>query len=122
MVGNRKMSETYRVIAQGGGRAITSGDDAQLKAIDTGQPFRLAQQRSAMDVAIMKEIVRQTPELRAAVYDLAGGCPFCAGEDGEDTAGLRAPARGCVSSRKFGDGDCPKNDEERRALAEADSR
>ncbi|EOK0629082.1 conjugative transfer relaxase/helicase TraI domain-containing protein, partial [Escherichia coli] len=33
-------------------------------------PFRLQQTRSAADVAIMKEIVRQTPELREAVYSL----------------------------------------------------
>lgn len=35
-----------------------------------GTPFRLQQTRSAADVAIMKEIVRQTPELREAVYSL----------------------------------------------------
>ncbi|STU70513.1 conjugal transfer nickase/helicase TraI [Klebsiella pneumoniae] len=39
-------------------------------AIASGQPFRLTQQRSAADVAIMKEIVRQVPELRPAVYSL----------------------------------------------------
>ncbi|HFO4566145.1 TPA: hypothetical protein ACHJ07_005796, partial [Escherichia coli] len=38
--------------------------------IAPGQPFRLQQTRSAADVAIMKEIVRQTPELREAVYSL----------------------------------------------------
>ncbi|EOW4295032.1 type-F conjugative transfer system pilin acetylase TraX, partial [Escherichia coli] len=42
----------------------------QLQAIAPGQPFRLQQTRSAADVAIMKEIVRQTPELREAVYSL----------------------------------------------------
>lgn len=73
MAGNRKLSEAYQVLAKGGARVITSGDDAQLKAIETGQPFRLAQQRSAMDVAIMKEIVRQKPELREAVYDMIAG-------------------------------------------------
>lgn len=41
-----------------------------LQAIAPGQPFRLQQTRSAADVAIMKEIVRQTPELREAVYNL----------------------------------------------------
>ncbi len=41
-----------------------------LQAIAPGQPFRLQQTRSAADVAIMKEIVRQTPELREAVYSL----------------------------------------------------
>ncbi|EGI5795818.1 AAA family ATPase, partial [Salmonella enterica subsp. enterica serovar Othmarschen] len=47
-----------------------SGDTDQLQAIAPGQPFRLQQARSAADVAIMKEIVRQTPELRDAVYSL----------------------------------------------------
>lgn len=120
MVGNRKMSETYRVIAQGGGRAITSGDDAQLKAIDTGQPFRLAQQRSAMDVAIMKEIVRQTPELRAAVYDLTDGDVRSALARTAKTLPDYVPRHGDaylpVSSVTE---IAPKNDEERRALAEA---
>ncbi|HBL7007477.1 TPA: conjugative transfer relaxase/helicase TraI [Citrobacter koseri] len=73
MTGNKKLSETYSMIKTAGGRAITSGDDAQLKAIDTGQPFRLAQQRSAMDFAIMNEIVRQKPELREAVYAMIEG-------------------------------------------------
>lgn len=41
-----------------------------VQAIAPGQPFRLQQTRSAADVAIMKEIVRQTPELREAVYSL----------------------------------------------------
>ncbi len=47
-----------------GGRAVPSGDTDQLPPIASGQPFRLTQQRSAADVAIMKEIVRQVPELR----------------------------------------------------------
>lgn len=42
----------------------------RVQAIAPGQPFRLQQTRSAADVAIMKEIVRQTPELREAVYSL----------------------------------------------------
>lgn len=42
----------------------------QLQPIAPGQPFRLMQQRSAADVAIMKEIVRQVPELRPSVYSL----------------------------------------------------
>ncbi|MFP1451486.1 hypothetical protein ACLB1N_01380 [Escherichia coli] len=50
---------------------MASGDTTdQLQAIAPGQPFRLQQTRSAADVAIMKEIVRQTPELREAVYSL----------------------------------------------------
>lgn len=73
MIGNRAMSEAYQAIATGSGRAITSGDDAQLRAIEPGQPFRLMQQRSAVDTAIMKEIVRQTPELREVVYAMIEG-------------------------------------------------
>ncbi|EPU2151457.1 relaxase domain-containing protein, partial [Escherichia coli] len=42
----------------------------RVQAIAPGQPFRLQQTRSAADVVIMKEIVRQTPELREAVYSL----------------------------------------------------
>ncbi|EBX1067058.1 conjugative transfer relaxase/helicase TraI [Salmonella enterica subsp. enterica serovar Oranienburg] len=70
MVGNTDMARAYALIAAGGGRAVASGDTDQLQAIAPGQPFRLQQARSAADVAIMKEIVRQTPELRDAVYSL----------------------------------------------------
>ncbi|MEF4445066.1 type IV secretion system DNA-binding domain-containing protein, partial [Escherichia coli] len=67
-LGNTDMARAYALIAAGGGRAVASGDTDQLQAIAPGQPFRLQQTRSAADVAIMKEIVRQTPELREAVY------------------------------------------------------
>ncbi|HFW4715460.1 TPA: conjugative transfer relaxase/helicase TraI [Salmonella enterica subsp. enterica serovar Birkenhead] len=70
MVGNTDMARACALIAAGGGRAVASGDTDQLQAIAPGQPFRLQQTRSAADVAIMKEIVRQTPELRDAVYSL----------------------------------------------------
>lgn len=64
MVGNTDMARAYALIAAGGGRAVASGDTDQLQAIAPGQPFRLQQTRSAADVVIMKEIVRQTPEAR----------------------------------------------------------
>ncbi len=51
-------------MAAGGGRAVASGDTDQLQAIAPGQPFRLQQTRSAADVAVVEEDVRQTPELR----------------------------------------------------------
>lgn len=70
MLGNADMASAYALIASGGGRAVASGDSDQLQAIAPGQPFHLQQTRSAADVAIMKEIVRQTPELRPAVYSL----------------------------------------------------
>ncbi|MGY0154217.1 conjugative transfer relaxase/helicase TraI (plasmid) [Edwardsiella tarda] len=70
MLGNSDMASAYALIARGGGRAVASGDTDQLQAIAPGQPFHLQQTRSAADVAIMKEIVRQTPALRPAVYSL----------------------------------------------------
>lgn len=50
--------------------AAIASQKAGLHTPAPGQPFRLMQQRSAADVAIMKEIVRQVPELRPAVYSL----------------------------------------------------
>ncbi|WP_171005141.1 AAA family ATPase [Escherichia coli] len=73
MVGNTDMARAYALIAAGGGSCVASGDTDQLQAIAPGQPFRLQQTRSAADVVIMKEIVRQTPELREAVYSLITG-------------------------------------------------
>jgi len=70
MVGNSDMARAYALIAEGNGRAVMSGDEAQLEAISPGAPFRLAQGRSAIDMAVMKEIVRQTPELKPAVYKM----------------------------------------------------
>ncbi|VTN16451.1 Multifunctional conjugation protein TraI [Raoultella terrigena] len=70
MVGLADTAKALSLIAAGGGRAVLSGDSDQLQSIAPGQPFRLMQQRSAADVAIMKEIVRQVPELRPAVYSL----------------------------------------------------
>lgn len=67
MVGNRDMSDTLTRIASGGGRAVLSGDTQQLLSVENGAPFSLMQQRSTLDVAIMKDIVRQSPELRPAV-------------------------------------------------------
>ncbi|WP_447873127.1 conjugative transfer relaxase/helicase TraI [Serratia fonticola] len=70
MVGNADMARAYGLIAGGGGRAVSSGDTDQLQSIAPGQPFRLLQKRSAIDVAVMQEIVRQTPALKPAVYSL----------------------------------------------------
>ncbi|WP_407902036.1 conjugative transfer relaxase/helicase TraI [Providencia rustigianii] len=73
MVGNRNFSEVLGIIARGGGRGVLSGDTAQLLSVDSGTPFALAQDRSALDTAIMKEIVRQTPELRPAIEAIITG-------------------------------------------------
>lgn len=73
MIGNRDMAELYQLVTAGGGRMVSSGDTAQLQAISTGQPFRLVQQRSAIDTVVMKEIVRQTSELRPAIERMIAG-------------------------------------------------
>jgi conjugative transfer relaxase protein TraI len=73
MVGNRDMAELYQLVATGGGRMVSSGDTAQLQAVSTGQPFRLVQQRSAIDTVVMQEIVRQTPALRPAIESIIAG-------------------------------------------------
>ncbi|MCX9097495.1 conjugative transfer relaxase/helicase TraI [Providencia rettgeri] len=73
MIGNRNLSEVLQIIAQGGGRGVLSGDTAQLLSVDSGTPFVLAQDRSALDTAIMKEIVRQNPELRPAIEAIIAG-------------------------------------------------
>lgn len=73
MVGNRDMAELYQLVAAGGGRMVSSGDTAQLQAISTGLPFRLVQQRSAIDTVVMQEIVRQTPALRPAIRSIIAG-------------------------------------------------
>lgn len=73
MVGNRDMAELYQLVAAGGGRMVSSGDTAQLQAISTGLPFRLVQQRSAIDTVVMQEIVRQTPALRPAIESIIEG-------------------------------------------------
>lgn len=73
MVGNQNLNEVLSIIAKGGGRGVLSGDTAQLLSVDSGTPFALAQQRSALDTALMKEIVRQTPELRPAIDAVIAG-------------------------------------------------
>ncbi|MBW3808226.1 conjugative transfer relaxase/helicase TraI [Aeromonas jandaei] len=73
MIGNRDMAEFNQRVAASGARVVSSGDTAQLKAISSGAPFKLMQERSAIDVAVMKEIVRQRPELKPAIYSLIEG-------------------------------------------------
>ncbi|WP_336845283.1 AAA family ATPase [Providencia rettgeri] len=73
MVGNKIMTEVLDVIGRGGGRAPISGDRAQLLSVDSGTPFSLAQDRSALETAIIKEIVRQKPELRPAIEAIIVG-------------------------------------------------
>lgn len=91
MVGNRDMAELYQVVAAGGGRMVSSGDTAQLQAISTGLPFRLVQQRSAIDTVVMREIVRQTPELRPAIESIIAGQVHTALHQVEDVIPQQVP-------------------------------
>lgn len=73
MNGNAQMASLLNVIAEGGGRGVLSGDRDQLKSLESGAPFALAIERSAADVAVMKEIVRQIPALKPAVEAVIAG-------------------------------------------------
>lgn len=71
MAGNQDTAALFQAIASGGGRAVSMGDIDQFEAVDVGAPFKLMQERSPMDVAIMKQIVRQKDmQLRGAVHDI----------------------------------------------------
>ncbi|WP_238085644.1 conjugative transfer relaxase/helicase TraI [Pseudescherichia vulneris] len=71
MIGNQDTAATYIAIQAGGGRAVSMGDIDQFESVDSGAPFKLMQERSPMDVAIMKEIVRQKEvQLKDAVHDI----------------------------------------------------
>ncbi|MFT4465097.1 MAG: conjugative transfer relaxase/helicase TraI [Sodalis sp. (in: enterobacteria)] len=73
MIGNAEMAKACALIASCRGRAVVSGDSAQLQPVAAGQPFRLQQGRSAADMAVMKEIVRQTQALKPAIYRMIAG-------------------------------------------------
>lgn len=71
MLGNQDTAEALRAIAAGNGRAVMVGDVAQLESPESGSPFRLLQERSPIDIAVMKEIKRQlNDDLRGAVYSV----------------------------------------------------
>ncbi|MFK3662741.1 conjugative transfer relaxase/helicase TraI [Scandinavium sp. NPDC088450] len=71
MSGNQDTAALYQAIQEGGGRAVIMGDKDQFEAVDSGAPFRLIQERSPLDVVIMKEIVRQRDlQLKNAVHDI----------------------------------------------------
>ncbi|HCM9429379.1 TPA: conjugative transfer relaxase/helicase TraI [Enterobacter hormaechei subsp. xiangfangensis] len=71
MSGNQDTAALLQAIQDGGGRAVIMGDKDQFEAVDSGAPFRLVQERSPLDVVIMKEIVRQRDlQLKSAVHDI----------------------------------------------------
>lgn len=73
MNGNAQLASLLTAISEGGGRAVLSGDRDQLKSLESGAPFALTLERSAADVVVMKEIVRQTPALKPAVEAIIAG-------------------------------------------------
>ncbi|ASN18264.1 conjugal transfer protein TraI (plasmid) [Pantoea ananatis] len=71
MLGNQDTAVAYKAISTGNGRAVSVGDIAQFTSPESGAPFRLVQERSPIDVAVMKEIVRQRDEnIKSAVYSV----------------------------------------------------
>ncbi|EJG2388475.1 conjugative transfer relaxase/helicase TraI [Kluyvera ascorbata] len=71
MSGNQDTAALLQAVQEGGGRAVIMGDKDQFEAVDSGAPFRLVQERSPLDVVIMKEIVRQRDlQLKNAVHDI----------------------------------------------------
>ncbi|PHM59480.1 MobF family relaxase [Xenorhabdus ishibashii] len=73
MVGNKGLSNLLDTIIENKGRVILSGDKQQLKSFESGAPFKLTLERSAIDHVVMDEIVRQTPELKPAVEAIIKG-------------------------------------------------
>jgi conjugative relaxase-like TrwC/TraI family protein len=71
MLGNQDTAAAYQAITRGEGRAVPVGDTGQLLSPESGAPFTLMQERSAIDVAVMNEIVRQrNHDLKSAVYSV----------------------------------------------------
>lgn len=71
MLGNQDTAAAYQAITRGEGRAVPVGDTGQLQSPESGAPFTLMQERSAIDVAVMNEIVRQrNNDLKSAVYSV----------------------------------------------------
>ena len=94
MLGNQDTAAAYRAIAAGDGRAVPVGDVAQLESPESGAPFRLMQERSPIDVAVMKEIVRQRDaNLKSAVYSVIENKAGAALEKIEQVSPLNVPRR-----------------------------
>lgn len=73
MSGNKSTITLINNIVDNGGRIILSGDKDQLKSFENGAPFKLTLERSAIDNVVMKEIVRQSPELKPAIEKIISG-------------------------------------------------
>ncbi|MEQ5394112.1 MobF family relaxase [Proteus sp. fly-1013] len=73
MSGNKSTITLINNIIDNGGRIILSGDKDQLKSFENGAPFKLTLERSVIDNVVMKEIVRQSPELKPAIEKIISG-------------------------------------------------
>ncbi|WP_272664058.1 MobF family relaxase [Providencia sp. PROV016] len=73
MIGNKGVSNLLDIISDNGGRPILSGDQLQHKSFESGAPFKLTLERSAIDHVVLDEIVRQSPELKPAVEAIIKG-------------------------------------------------
>lgn len=93
MIGNRDMAEAFQMIAAGGGRAVSLGDKDQLTSPESGVPFSMQQQRSPIDIAVMKDIVRQTPKLRGVVYSMIAGQYWAALQQAESVGPSTVPRK-----------------------------
>jgi len=94
MLGNHDTAAAYRAIAAGDGRAVPVGDVAQLESPESSATFRLMQERSPIDVAVMKEIVRQRDaNLKSAVYSVIENKAGAALEKIEQVSPLNVPRR-----------------------------
>ena len=76
------------------GGLLPAGMMLSCRPSSRGSPFRLMQQRSAIDTAVMKEIVRQTPELREVVYAMIEGQHALALEKAEGVSPDVVPREG----------------------------
>ncbi|QKJ89284.1 IncF plasmid conjugative transfer DNA-nicking and unwinding protein TraI (plasmid) [Paramixta manurensis] len=102
MIGNQDTAAAYRAITAGDGRAVPVGDVAQLESPESGAPFQLMQERSPIDVAVMKEIVRQRDaNLKSAVYSVIENKAGAALEKISSVSPLTVPRRpGTVAPAK----------------------
>lgn len=76
MLGTSDLAEATQLMAHGNARKVMmTGDKDQFLPVEGGgSGFSMAQERSAIQVVAMKEIVRQTnQELRKGIYSIAGG-------------------------------------------------
>ncbi|HGJ5856554.1 AAA family ATPase [Arsenophonus nasoniae] len=73
MIGNKTYANLLKTITEKSGRIVLSGDRQQLKSFESGVPFKVTLERSAADTVVMREIVRQNPELKPAIEAVIAG-------------------------------------------------